>query len=133
MGAEMISIEDRFAILDLCARYNYHIDTGASESWADTFIADGVFDGPVGRAEGRQELIAFCDGLAAQFPGAMHFNDNHLFETVEGGVLHRCFLTYQMPNEDGTDIMLLGYEDDVVQVDGEWKFGERRVGPLEAL
>ncbi len=55
----MISLDDRMAILDLCSRYNYHIDTGASAEWADTFVADGVFDGPVGRAQGRDALSAF--------------------------------------------------------------------------
>ena len=85
----MISLDDRMAILDLCSRYNYHIDTGASAAWADTFTADGVFDGPVGRAQGRDELVAFCDGLAAQFPGAMHFTDNHLFDEVGDAIHHR--------------------------------------------
>ncbi len=126
----MISIEDRLAILDLCARYNYHIDTGASEAWADTFTADGVFDGPVGRAEGRDALVAFCDQLAKDFAGAMHFTDNHLFEQAGDGVRHRCFLSFQVPVEGRTDIWLLAYEDDIVSVDGEWRFRSRRVAPL---
>lgn len=128
----MISLDDRMAILDLCSRYNYHIDTGASAAWADTFTADGVFDGPVGRAQGRDELIAFCDGLAAQFPGAMHFTDNHLFDEVGDAIHHRCFLSFQVPTDSGTDVMLLGYEDDVVRVDGEWRFQTRVVAPLQA-
>ena len=126
----MISTDDRLAILDLCARYNYAIDTGASEAWADTFTADGVFDGPAGHAEGRDALVAFCDQLAKQFPGAMHFTDNHLFERAADGVRHRCFLSFQVPVEGRTDIWLLAYEDDVVSVDGEWRFRSRRVAPL---
>ncbi len=126
----MISTDDRLAILDLCARYNYAIDTGASEAWADTFTADGVFDGPAGHAEGRDALVAFCDQLAEQFPGAMHFTDNHLFERTADGVRHRCFLSFQVPVEGRTDIWLLAYEDDLVSVGEEWRFRSRRVAPL---
>lgn len=127
----MISIEDRMAILDLGARYNYHVDTGASEAWADTFTADGVFDGPAGHAEGRDALVAFCEQLAKDYPGAMHFTDNHLFEQDGEVVQHRCFLSFQVPGDTGTDVMLLGYEDEIVKVDGEWRFRVRRVGPLQ--
>ena len=103
----MISLDDRMAILDLCSRYNYYVDTASSEAWADTFTADGLFDGPAGRAEGRAELVAFCDGLAVQFPGGMHFTDNHLFEEAGEAVHHRCFLSFQVPTDSGTDVMLL--------------------------
>jgi hypothetical protein len=128
----MIGIHDRMAILDLCSRYNYFIDTGSAEQWADTFTAAGVFEGPSGRAEGRDELIAFCRKLAEQFPGSMHFSDNHLFEVQDGVVLHRCFLSFQVPTQTGTDVMLMGYEDELVEVDGDWRFRLRRVGPISA-
>lgn len=128
----MIAIEDRLAILDLCARYNYSIDTGASAAWADTFTVDGVFDGPAGHAQGRDALVAFCDQLARDYPGAMHFTDNHLFEQDGELVRHRCFLSFQVPVKDRTDIRLLGYEDEIAKVDGEWRFRVRRVAPLSA-
>jgi hypothetical protein len=128
----MIDIEDRLAILDLCSRYNYYVDTAASERWADTFTPDGVFDGPAGHAEGRDALIDFCDGLAKQFPGGMHFTDNHLFEQDGDLVRHKCFLSFQVPTEGRTDLMLLGYEDEIVRADGEWRFRQRNVRPLRA-
>ena len=97
----MISIDDRMAILDLCARYNYFVDTDRAEQWADTFTSDGIFDGPAGHAEGRDELIAFCHMFAAQAPGGMHFTDNHLFDVRDDVVLHRCFLSFQQPTDEG--------------------------------
>jgi hypothetical protein len=128
----MINIDDRMEILDLCSRYNYFVDTDCAEQWADTFTKDGTFEGPAGRAEGRDELIAFCHSLAEQFPGGRHFTDNHLFEVRDDVVLHRCFLSFQVPADSGTDVMLLGYEDEVVKVDGDWRFRTRRVGPITA-
>lgn len=126
----MIPIDDRMAILDLCARYNYAVDTCAAEEWADTFTADGTFGGPAGSAEGREQLVAFCFELNEMFPGAMHFNDNHLFEPDGKVMRHKCFLSMQTPGEDGTSVMALGYEDEVVKEGGEWRFKSRRVGPL---
>lgn len=126
----MISIDDRMAILDLCARYNYAIDTGATAKWAKTFTPDGVFDGPAGRAEGREQLKAFAEGLAEQFPGAMHFNDSHLYEVDGDVVRHKCFLSVQIPGESGAMVMPLTNEDEIVKVDGEWLFRSRRVAPL---
>ncbi len=126
----MISIDDRMAILDLCAEYNYYIDTGESEKWADTFTADGVFDGAVGKAEGRDALVAFSKQFGSDYPGAMHFTDNHLFEQDGDAMKHKCFLSFQAPADGGTNLLLLGYEDELVRVDGTWKFRSRRVGPL---
>jgi len=62
----------------------------------------------------------------------MHFTDNHLFEQDGGVVRHWCFLSYQIPAKNGTHLMLLGYEDELVKVDGEWRFRARRVAPLGA-
>jgi hypothetical protein len=126
----MISIDDRMAILDLCAEYNYYIDTGESEKWADTFTADGVFDGAAGRAEGRDALVAFSEQFGTDYPGAMHFTDNHLFEQDGDAMKHKCFLSFQVPSDGGTNLILVGYEDELVRVDGAWKFRSRRVGPL---
>jgi len=126
----MISIDDRMAILDLCAEYSYYIDTGESEKWADTFTADGAFDGTVGRAQGRDALVAFSEQFGRDYPGAMHFTDNHLFEPDGEAMKHKCFLSFQVPSDGGTSLTLVGYEDELVRVDGAWKFRSRRVGPL---
>ena len=125
-----ISVDDRLAILDLIARYNRTIDTNDGECWAGTFTADGVFNGPAGQAQGRAQLIALCHELAEQFPGGFHMTDNHLFELAGDVVRHTCHLSFQIPGEDGTQIWLLGYDDEIVNEGGDWKFRVRNVGPL---
>jgi hypothetical protein len=123
-----ISLEDRFAIIDLCSVYNYTVDQADGEGWAATFTEDGVFAGPAGQAEGRDNLVAFCGQLAEAFPGGMHFTDNHLFEIDGDTCQHKCFLDFKVPSPDGSVAsVLLGYEDIVVRVDGEWLFQRRDV------
>ena len=123
-----ISLEDRFAIIDLCSVYNYTVDQADGEGWAATFTEDGVFAGPAGQAEGRDALVAFCGQLAEAFPGGMHFTDNHLFEMDGDTCRHKCFLDFRVPQADGTvSSNLLGYEDIVVKVNGQWLFQRRDV------
>ncbi|MDE2744776.1 MAG: nuclear transport factor 2 family protein [Chloroflexota bacterium] len=123
-----ISLEDRFAIIDLCSVYNYTVDQADGEGWAATFTEDGVFAGPAGQAEGREALVAFCGQLAEAFPGGMHFTDNHLFEIDGDTCNHKCFLDFKVPSPDGSVAsILLGYEDVIVKVDGEWLFQRRDV------
>ena len=123
-----ISLEDRFTIIDLCSVYNYAVDQGDGPAWAGTFTPDGIFSGPAGHSEGRDALIAFGDGFAEQFPGGMHFTDNHLFDVVGEEVHHKCFLDFKIPSTDGSvTTMLLGYEDVIVRHEGEWRFKRRDV------
>ncbi len=125
-----ISLEDRFAIIDLCSRYNYTVDQADGVGWAATFTEDGIFNGPAGHAQGRDALIAFCGQLAEAFPGGMHFTDNHLFDIDTDGHTceHKCFLDFKVPAPDGSvSSVLLGYEDIVVKLDGEWLFKRRDV------
>ncbi len=123
-----ISLEDRFAIIDLCSVYNYTVDQADGEGWAATFTEDGIFNGPAGQAAGRDNLVAFCGQLAEAFPGGMHFTDNHLFEVDGDTCQHKCFLDFKVPSPDGSVAsVLLGYEDVIVKVDGEWLFKRRDV------
>lgn len=125
-----ISLEDRFAIIDLCSVYNYTVDQADGAGWAATFTADGIFRGPAGSAQGTDALAAFCGQLAEAFPGGMHFTDNHLFELNEAGDVceHKCFLDFRVPQADGTvSSNLLGYEDVIVKQDGAWLFQSRDV------
>jgi hypothetical protein len=126
-----ISVEDQLAILDLCSRYNYHIDTGKGEAWADTFTADGIFDGAGQNPIGRAALVDFGNSFSTQYPGCMHFTDNHLFDEHSDHVEHKCFLSFQVPDESGKVVItLVGYTDKVVKQDGAWLFQERVVAPI---
>jgi hypothetical protein len=45
---------------------------------------------------------------------------------------HKCFLSFQVPTEDGTNLVLVGYQAQLVKVDGAWKLRIRQVGPLKS-
>lgn len=125
-----ISIEDRMKILDLCARYQQLFDDGLAEAWADTFLADGRFEGPAGVASGRAELISFCQRVSAQYPDALHFTDQHVLDSRPGGIVqHRCILSVQYPVERSVRIALYRYSDELLKSEDGWKFKSRHVLP----
>ena len=127
----MISVEDRLEILDLCARYNYFTDTGEAQEVARLFTPDGVFDGPPGRFEGFDAIVVFNENIYQALAGSMHFTDNHLFDKGDDFIRHRCYLALHIPSEDGVKSTLMTYDDEVVEVEGEWKFRARIVRAFE--
>ena len=127
----MISVEDKLQILELCARYNFHTDTGATREIAQTFTEDGVFDGPMGRFEGREAIVEFNEGLRNALSGSMHFTDNHIFDEDGDCIRHRCYLGLVLPSESSSRTMLFTYEDELVRIDGAWRFRIRKVRAFE--
>ena len=110
-----ISLEDRAAILDLCADYNHFTDTGQADKVAELFAADGVFDGPPGIFKGRAEIAQFNIDIYAILKGSMHFTDNHRFQ-LDGGIMyHACYLALMLPGEAGAQPTLFTYEDELVK------------------
>jgi SnoaL-like domain len=84
MSAGKLSLEDRFEILLLYARYGRCVDGGDGEGYAALFTEDGSFArinaSPAGSGgsglppqafEGRQALIALVHDLAKLFQGKM--------------------------------------------------------------
>lgn len=129
MAKNSLRLEERMEILDLFARYNHLFEAGAAQEWAETFTPDGYFSGPAGEAQGTTALAEFCRATIARFPVALHFTDHHLFE-VEGEVVrHTCILSLQFPSNEGVEILLLRYDDELVRAGDSWKFRRRIVRP----
>jgi uncharacterized protein (TIGR02246 family) len=129
---EPLSLADRDEIRELIARYNWAIDTRDGVGVANTFIADGVFDGERGQlARGREELIAFGE-LRHRPPaepgvGSQHWVTNLVFEGNHARVYLKSFFIRQNIDRGTVTSTNLGYyRDDLVNVDGRWLFERRR-------
>ena len=128
--AEPLSLADRLEIRELIARYNWAIDTRDGVGVADTFVADGVFDG--GRIlRGREELIAFGElrdrPPAQPGTGSQHWVTNLVFEGDHSRVrLKSFFIRHNIENGVVKSTNLGYYRDVVVNVEGRWLFERRR-------
>jgi hypothetical protein len=125
-----LSLADRLAIQELIARYNWAIDTRDGVGVANTFTADGSFDG--GRiAQGRDELIAFGE-LRDRPPwpagvGSQHWVTNLVLEGNNVRVHARSFFIRQNVDNGVVASTNLGYyHDEIVNIEGRWLFEKRR-------
>ena len=129
----MLSIEDKLEINELIARYNVAIDSGDAVGWARTFTPDGVFDGIVGRFEGRDEIADFArrywtDPQYEDFRSCQHWVNNVLIEGDGDAATPRADHQMVQPTKSGGRILLVArYNDTLRRLDGEWLFSRRRV------
>ena len=127
--APPLTLEDRIAIQDLVARYNWAIDTQDGEGVADTFVADGVFDGPTYQYVGREGLVRLGIGRPhGPTYGAQHWTTNMVVEGNAERVASRSYFIRQSIEGGVITAGPLGYYRDVIdKVDGRWLFARRSI------
>jgi hypothetical protein len=135
-----VSSADRLEISELYSRHFYSLDglTGVvggtpDQNWADTFTADGEFS--IVRASG--EVLAKVRGTAdlikvyATFPDVQttrHWMNNLVTRSYESGVRGGCYIIAIDIKESPCKIIRAGlYEDQLVKVEGSWKFRARKL------
>ncbi|MFE7243103.1 nuclear transport factor 2 family protein [Streptomyces sp. NPDC057580] len=132
-GAGAVSAEERAAVEELVARYNWAIDTGDGRGVAACFVEQGVFSGISGRYEGHAELAEFGARFAAagrEVAPLMHWVTNLVLARSPRGLRMRAYVMVVNAPEGAPRIHLWGhYDDQLVQVGGAWRFASRRFRP----
>lgn len=130
--------KDIYEINRLICRYNSTVDRGDFEGWASCFADGGVFDGAYQAFTIPQDVEKFrqmATGIMHAAPNIRHYVTNVQVD-VDGDTAHAesflLLLSTPLAREDGTvpnsRIVQAGiYHDDLVRVDGAWKFTLRRV------
>lgn len=122
------TVEDRLAVLELFARYNWALETNHPEQAGALFTDDGVFDGISGTYRGPDE-VAHMGAKSRETDGpinSQHWISNHVFEGDSERVEVRSMA--MGPGFDGETFHMTFqgyYVDDIVKVEGEWKFAYR--------
>ena len=134
MRGSRLSIEDRFAIEDLFARYSWALDTGDPDALAETFAPDGeaieevfedadIWSGRDGiRALGRHFM------RSPHFPGRQHHvSMPQYFPVDEGRVDSRSFVFVTECHDEPPMLLRFAgyYLDELVKIEGEWLFRKR--------
>lgn len=128
---------DHEDIRQLVARYNFAVDLGDTEGWADCFIPEGVFlstpeGGPLtGRHVGREALVAYAATHYRLNQGrARHWNWNLLVEGDGATATMTCYLAAYsaMTEEAPPKLRVTGiYRDRLAKVEDRWLFAERHI------
>lgn len=121
-----LSAEDKIAIQQLCAIYANAMDSGDVEQWLETWHQDGVWEGGVGRYEGKERLAQLLLDLGNRIVGKRHVMTNFVIDGDGTEAVQTCYLLII----DRARELLPGsavYKDTLRKVDGCWLFTKRSV------
>ncbi len=126
-----ISVHDALDIDQLICRYNFALDRGDAEAFADCFTPDGVFL-LMGQeqARGREALIAYVRELGA--PGQLrHVVTSVLSEGTGEEASSQAYCTvFSSAPGSGTQVIAQGvYGDQLIRESGVWRFTKRDFTP----
>jgi hypothetical protein len=127
-----LTIEDRVAIEELYAAYNFAIDDEHPDDFADCFTPDGVLDVGFGDpVRGTEALAAFAAGTNQIMPGMRHSVTNLILQGHDDdGAIGKAYLYTYRATAEGHQVILTGrYRDTLRRVGGLWKFADRTMIP----
>ena len=126
------TLEDKFAIEELIARYNQSLDSGDYATWVACWADDAVLDGIGKLLTGRAQIQAFADqyegSTRSKINGLKHYTVNILSSVVGDRATSSSYLQLVNTTDKGVKIIFTGrYEDDLKRVDGQWQFARRKL------
>jgi ketosteroid isomerase-like protein len=124
-----LTAADRIEIQELCARYDWTVDTSDVEGWVALFAADGSFESPMGSATGHDELRSFLQSYldSGATHSARHATGVHVTEGDGTTARHTGYLTVYETHGDAGVVATGVYTDRLAKVDGEWKLTHRQL------
>ncbi len=127
-----MSLEDRYAIQELCNYYATYIDIGEVEKWADLFTVDAYFDerkADSGLFVGRDEILAFARMAHEMMAHMVHLVSNLTITNLTADTANASsFAFVESQDRQGVRIRYqTRYEDELVKQDGRWQFHKRVV------
>ena len=123
-----LTIEDQLAIQTLAARYNFAIDTGDAEAFAEAFVENGVLDAAGQVTEGRKALADFARGFPTSMRSPRHVSTNLVIDGDGNFATLKAYLTISIMNGEPAQPTVLasgGYDDTLSKEDGTWRFVRR--------
>lgn len=126
------AFEDKLAIEELIATYNQSLDRGDYPTWVDCWSDDAVLDGLGRYLVGRAEIQAFADAyedrVRARIHALRHYTINVLSVIDGDRAQSSSYLQLVNTTAQGVQIRFTGrYEDDLVRIDGRWRFARRKL------
>jgi len=129
LESRLSEVEDRLAIKDLVARYNFNMDNRDLASVRHLFTEQASFGSKDGamRATGREAVLKQFEGRFSVLGATNHFAHDHVV-WFEGPARARGNLSVhaELWRKERTQVAALRY-DDVYEkgTDGLWRFAER--------
>jgi hypothetical protein len=128
-----MSLEDKDNIREILAKYCTYGDNGRSKELANLFTADGVWEGRMGRAEGRdaiEALMARINPPPGPGPVRCHIVTNSVVAVDGNSATVTSSFVMMRDFENAPQIGAVGHYDDVFVKQGStWLIKTRKVTP----
>ena len=128
-----MSLEDKDSIREVLAKYCTYGDGGRAKELAALFTADGVWEGRMGRAEGRdaiEALMARINPPPGPGPVRCHVVSNSVVTIEHNTATVTSSFVMMRQAEQGPQIGAVGHYDDVFVKEGrDWLIKSRKVTP----
>jgi len=122
-----VSHQDKIEIQELSARYANALDSGNIGEWLDTWTDEGVWEGGLGKYEGKSSLAKLIKDLGARIQGKRHVMCNFVIDGNGDEARQQSYLLV-FERETSPALIATGvYHDIVKRVNGNWKFASRLV------
>ena len=122
--------EDKFMIQELMARYNFALNFGDEKAWVDCFTQDGVFECPFGTHKGSSALYQYISERTEerQEHPIRHMLSNIIIDVQDDRASAKSYLLMMQVLPEGMKLLTTGtYADDLVKMEGAWRFSHRKV------
>jgi uncharacterized protein (TIGR02246 family) len=123
-------LEDLEEIRQLFVDYGHHLDAGDFEAYAALFADDGeVHLGPIGRAQGREAIVALMTRVrAGAARKSFHLVTNPIVRLDGDRATSEVLWTVIRPGADGgLEVAMFGrHHDTLVRERGRWRIQSRR-------
>jgi uncharacterized protein (TIGR02246 family) len=116
----------------LVERYADAVCRRDAAAWGGTWAPDGVWDLGRGKAEGREQVVAFWKQAMSGFPMAIQIIHNGVVLSHDGdAATARWYLSEYLHTADGGRRLGVGvYHDTYRRIDGRWHFALRKYNLL---
>lgn len=128
--SSITEIEDRIAIRELMARYNFAIDFGDIEAYLACFTEEGGFSNIYGSSKGQIALRRYISERTAerQELPLRHMATNIIIEVKGDRASAKCYLLLLQVTSEGLKLLTTGaYKDELQKIGGAWRFSHRKV------
>ena len=128
--ASITGTEDKLAIQELMARYNFSLNFGDIEAWVDCFTEDGIFECPFGTFKGQDALRQYIFERTEErreYP-LRHMVTNTIIDVQGDRASAKCYLLLLRVLQDGIQLLTSGlYNDELKKTKKSWRFSHRKV------
>lgn len=122
-----LSADDKLEIQELAVRYANAMDAGDDQAWLATWEDDGVWEGGLGRYEGKAGLTKLLADLGARVQGKRHLMTNFVIEGDTTTASQTCYMVVADRVNEARIIATGVYTDKLKKTAGRWRFASRTV------